>query len=210
MQHDYCISPSPPHRQGEITRIRGCSANQREEVGERHNEGNKRGNTTRPTATTTEANPPRTQPQETTRRERSKTVNDLENPPLSGHQVFVRIPDTWSEEGKKPAYIQAMPIPKSLDALKEGLGQPLSIPTHAFRIRYGGKTLTNHSSLEAQGVRKDTTVWMMVGGLFGGADMEMGDAPPLVSSAATTTHKPTQTHSTRHNHPLTNESTGYV
>ena len=195
MQHDYCISPFPPHRQGEITRIRGCSANQREEVGERHNEGNKRGNTTRPTATTTEANPPRTQPQETTRRERSKTVNDLENPPLSGHQVFVRIPDTWSEEGKKPAYIQAMPIPKSLDALKEGLGQPLSIPTHAFRIRYGGKTLTNHSSLEAQGVRKDTTVWMMVGGLFGGADMEMGDAPQLVSSAVTTIHRLTQTHS---------------
>jgi len=42
---------------------------------------------------------------------------------------------------------------------------------------------------------KGTTVWMMIGGLFGGADTEMGDTPPLASSAATPTHRQTQTHS---------------
>jgi len=36
---------------------------------------------------------------------------------------------------------------------------------------------------------------MMVGDLFRGADTEMGDIPPLASSAATPTHRPTQTHS---------------
>jgi len=36
---------------------------------------------------------------------------------------------------------------------------------------------------------------MMVGGLFAGADTEMGNTPPLASSAATPTHRPTQTHS---------------
>ena len=35
---------------------------------------------------------------------------------------------------------------------------------------------------------------MMVGGIFGGADTEMGDTPPLASSAATPTHRPSQTH----------------
>ena len=40
-----------------------------------------------------------------------------------------------------------------------------------------------------------TTVWMMIGGLFGGADMDMGDSPRLASSAATPIHRPTQTHS---------------
>jgi len=117
--------------------------------------------------------------------------------------MYVRVPDTWSEKGRKPAYIQTMPTLTSLDTLKEGLGQLLSIPTHAFRIQYGGKTLTNYSSLGAQGVTKGTTVWMMVGGLLGadtemgdiGTDTEMGDTPPLASSAATPTHRPTQTHS---------------
>jgi len=109
--------------------------------------------------------------------------------------MYVRVPDTWSEKGRKPAYIQTMPTLTSLDTLKEGLGQLLSIPTHAFRIQYGGKTLTNYSSLGAQGVTKGTTVWMMVGGLFGGADTEMGDIPPLASSAATPTNRQTQTHS---------------
>ena len=104
---------------------------------------------------------PQTQPQETTQMDRSKTANCLENPPLSGHQVFVRIPDT----------------------------------THAFRIQHGGKILTHHRSLLAQGVRKGETVWIVVGGLFGGADTEMGDDPHLARSPATTPHRPAQTHS---------------
>jgi len=137
---------------------------------------------------------PPSQPSEPTQRRWAKTLNNLETPP-SGHQMFVRVPDTWSEKGRKPAYIQTMPTPTSLDTLKEGLGKFLSIHTHAFRIQYGGKTLTYYSSLGAQGVTKGTTVWMMVGGLFGGADTEMGDIPPLASSAATPTHRPTQTHS---------------
>ena len=100
-----------------------------------------------------------------------------------------------------------MPTPTSLDTLKERLSQLLSIPTHAFRIQYGGKTLTNHRTLEAQGVIMVTTVWMMIGGLFGGADSEMGDSPQLASSAETPNrHKPTPK---RHKPPLTNGSTGY-
>jgi len=105
--------------------------------------------------------------------------------------MFVRVPDIWSEKGRKPAYIQTIPTPTSFDTLKEGLSQLLSIPTRAFRIQYGGKTLTNYSSLGAQEVTKGTTVWMMVRGLFGGADTEMGDISPLASSAATPTHRPT-------------------
>ena len=35
----------------------------------------------------------------------------------------------------------------------------------------------------------------MIRSLFGGADTEMGDSPQLASSAATPTHRPTQTHS---------------
>jgi len=115
--------------------------------------------------------------------------------PISGHQIFVRVPDSWSEKGRRPAYIQTMPTPTSLDTLKEGLSQLLSIPTDAFRIQYGGKTLTTCSSLEGQGVTKATTVWMMIRGLFRGADTEMGDFPQLDSSRATPTHRLTQTHS---------------
>jgi len=88
-----------------------------------------------------------------------------------------------------------MSTPTSLDTLKERLSHLLSIPTHSFRIQYGGETLTNQVTLEAQGVTKGTTVWMMIGGLFGGADMDMGDSPQLASSAATPIHRPTQTHS---------------
>jgi len=66
-------------------------------------------------------------------------ANRLETP-LSGHQIFVQVPDTWSETGRKSAYIQTLPIPTSLDTLKEGLSQLLSIPTHAFRIQYGRNT----------------------------------------------------------------------
>jgi len=113
----------------------------------------------------------------------------------STHQIFVKIPDTWTEKGRKPTYTQTMPTTTSLDSLKEGLSHLLSIPTHSFRIQYGGKTLTNQVTLETQGVTKDTTVWMIIGGLFGGADINMGDSPSLASSAATPTHRPPQTHS---------------
>jgi len=115
--------------------------------------------------------------------------------PPSIRQIFVRIPDMWNEKGRKPTYTQTIPTPTSLDSLEEGFSLLLSIPTHSFRIQYGGKPLTNQVALEAQGVTKGTTVWMMVGGLFGGADMDMGDSPRLASSAATPIHPPTQTHS---------------
>jgi len=101
----------------------------------------------------------------------------------------------WNEKGRKPTYTQTMSTPTSLDSFKERLSLLLSIPTHSFRIQYGGKTLTNQVALEAQGVTKGTTVWMMIGGLFGGADMDMGDSPSLASSTATTIHRPTQIHS---------------
>ena len=101
----------------------------------------------------------------------------------------------WNEKGRKPTYTQTMSTPTSLDSFKERLSLLLSIPTHSFRIQYGGKTLTNQVALEAQGVTKGTTVWMMIGGLFGGADMDMGDSPRLASSTATTIHRPTQIHS---------------
>ena len=87
-----------------------------------------------------------------------------------------------------------MSTPTSLDSLKKRLSLLLSIPTHSFRIQYGGKTLTNQVALEAHGVTKGTTVWMMIGGLFGGANMDMGDSPQLASSAGTPIHRPTQTH----------------
>jgi len=88
-----------------------------------------------------------------------------------------------------------MSTPTSLDSLKERLSHLLSIPTQSFRIQYGGRTLTDQVTLEAQGVTKGKTVWMMIRGLFGGADMDMGDSPRLASSAATPIHRPTQTHS---------------
>jgi len=86
------------------------------------------------------------------------------------HQIFVRIPDTHTGKGRRLAHTQTMRITTSLDSLKEGLSLLLSIPTHSFRILHGGKTLTNQATLETQGVHKDMTVWMIIGGLFGGAD----------------------------------------
>ena len=88
-----------------------------------------------------------------------------------------------------------MPTTTSLHSLKEGLNLLLSIPTHSFRIQFGGKTLTNQATLETQGVIKDTTVWMIIGGLIGGADTNMGDSPSMASSAATPTHRPPHIHS---------------
>jgi len=122
-------------------------------------------------------------------------ANLLGNPPFSGHQVFVRIPDTWPSAGvKTPAYTLTMPILLSLGSLMEGLAQPLSIPTHAFRIQYGRKILTHHRSLAAHGVRKGETVWMVIKGLFGEADTEMEDDSHLAGSPAATPHRPAQTH----------------
>jgi len=125
------------------------------------------------------------------------TENTLSNTLDQGdsHQILVRIPDTYTEKGRRPAYTQTMHIKTSLDSLKEELSLLLAIPTHSFRIHYGGRTLTNQSTLEQQGVLRDTTVWMIIGGLFGGADTSMGDSPDLMSSAATPTHPRTQTHS---------------
>jgi len=55
--------------------------------------------------------------------------------------------------------------------------------------------LHSRAPLEAQGVTKDTTVWLTIGGLFGGADTDMVDSPQLASSAATPIHRPPPTHS---------------
>jgi len=62
--------------------------------------------------------------------------NDLlqEEIPPSSHQIFVRIPDTWTETGRKPTFTQTMPVPTSRDSLKDGLSLLLSIPTHFLRI----------------------------------------------------------------------------
>jgi len=123
--------------------------------------------------------------------------NDLlqEEIPPSSHQIFVRIPDTWTEKGRKPTFTQTMPVPTSLDSLKDGLSFLLSIPTHFLRILYGGKIFHHRATLEAQGVTKGTTVWLTIGGLRGGADMDMVDSPLLSSSAATPIHRPSPTHS---------------
>jgi len=88
---------------------------------------------------------PPSQCSEPTQKIWAKTLNHPETP-LSGHQMFMRIPDTWNEKGRKLAYIQTMPIPTSLNTLKEGLGQLLSIPTHAFRIQYIRKIHSLYSS----------------------------------------------------------------
>jgi len=113
-----------------------------------------------------------------------------------GHQIFVRIPDTYTEKGRRQAYTQTMHTRTSLDSLKAELSLLLAIPTHSFRIHHGGKTLTNQSTLEQQGVLRGMTVWMILGGLFGGADTSMGDSPDLMSPAATPIHPRSQTHST--------------
>jgi len=47
-----------------------------------------------------------------------------------------------------------MRINNSLDSLKEALSLLLAIPTHSFRILYGGRTLSNKLTLEYQGVSK--------------------------------------------------------
>ena len=107
----------------------------------------------------------------------------------------MRIPDTYTGKGRRPACTQTMRTSTSLDSLKEGLSLLLSIPTHNFRILYGGRTLTNQSTLETQRVLKDMTVWMIIGGLFGGADTNMGDSPSLASSPATPTRRRPQAHS---------------
>ena len=108
---------------------------------------------------------------------------------------FVRIPDTYTENGRRPAYTQTIHTRPSLDSLKAELSFLLAIPTHSFRIHHRGKTLTNQSTLEQQGVLRDMTVWMILGGLFGGADISMGDSPDLTSSTATPIQPRTQTHS---------------
>lgn len=109
-----------------------------------------------------------TQPKETNQANLPPTANLLGNPPFSGHQVFVLIPDTWLSAGvKRPAYTQTMPIPTSLGTLIDGLAQLLSIPTQAFRIQYGGKILNHHRSLAAQGVRKKRQYGWHSGGSSG-------------------------------------------
>jgi len=74
-----------------------------------------------------------------------------------------------------------MPVPTSLDSFKA----VLSIPNQSFH-----KILNHQAALEAQGVTKDTTVWLMIGGLFGGADVDMVDSPLLACSAATPDRRP--------------------
>jgi len=82
------------------------------------------------------------------------------------------LPDMWTEKGRKPTFTQTMPVPTSLDSLKEGLSLLLSITKQICRILYGGKILDHQATLEAQGVTKGTTVWLTIGGLLGGADMD--------------------------------------
>jgi len=65
--------------------------------------------------------------------------------PLSLHQIFVRIPDTWTEKGRKPTFTQTMHVPTSLDSLKEGLSLLLSIPTTLSVCYTGGKYLITRS-----------------------------------------------------------------
>jgi len=111
------------------------------------------------------------------------------------YQIFVRIPDTYTGKGRRPAYTQTMRTNTSLDSLKEELSLLLAISMHSFRILYGGRNLTNQLTLEYQGVLKDMTVWMIISGLFGGADTNMGDSPGLASSAAIPNHRRPQAHS---------------
>jgi len=78
--------------------------------------------------------PPPDMERTTTREPSSDQARHLETPP-SSHQIFVQVPDTWSETGRKPAYIQTMPIPACLETIKKGLSQLLSIPTQNFLIQ---------------------------------------------------------------------------
>jgi len=91
-------------------------------------------------------------------------ANHLENPP-SNYQIFVHIPDIWSLAGRKPAYIQTMPVPLTLGSLKQGLSQLLSLSTFWFRIQYGGKILTHDRPLKIQGIGKNVRVSLLIGGL---------------------------------------------
>jgi len=116
-----------------------------------------------------------------------------ENP--QSHQLFVRIPDTWTNKSRKPAFTQTIPVPTSLEILKNGLSALLSIPTHHFNILYGGKILHSRAPLAQQGVTKGTTVWLKIGSLLGGADADMFDSPLLAGSAPTPIHRPSPIHS---------------
>ena len=118
-----------------------------------------------------------------------------EETPSPSHQIFVRSPDTWTDKVRKPAFTQTIPVPTSLEVLKDGLSALLSIPTHHFNILYGGKILHPRVPLAQQGVTKDTTVWLTIEGLLGGADTDMLDSPQLASSAPTPIHRPPPTHS---------------
>jgi len=59
--------------------------------------------------------------------------------PPSIIQILVRIPNVWTEKGRKPTYTQTMPTPTSLDSIKEGLSFLLSIPTNSFGSNTGAK-----------------------------------------------------------------------
>jgi len=61
--------------------------------------------------------PPPNMESTTAREPSADQANHLEPPP-SSHQIFVQVPDTCSEIGRKPAYIQTMPIPTSLETLR--------------------------------------------------------------------------------------------
>ena len=55
------------------------------------------------------------------------------------HQIFVRIPDTYTGKGRRPAYTQTMRINTSLDSLKEELSLLLAIPAHSSGSCMGGE-----------------------------------------------------------------------
>ena len=120
----------------------------------------------------------------------------LQNPDQGDvHQIFVRIPETYTHKGRKPAHTQTICTRPSLYSLKTKLSFLLHIPTHSFRIHHGGKTLTDQSTLEQQGILRDSTVWMLLGGLFGGADTVMQEDPELMSSSAIPSQPRTHVHS---------------
>jgi len=116
-----------------------------------------------------------------------------ETPPT--HQIFVQIPDTWTQKTRRPAFTQTIPVPTSLETLKARLSALLSIPIHHLNILYGGKLLHSRAPLAQQGVVKDITVCLKIGSLLGGADADMTDSPLLAGSAPTPIHRPAPTHS---------------